>query len=155
MAPLYHTAAEVQAELKNIEVQASGTIISSTQLDGYMAATEAVVTGRVSRKYTMPVNSTDNPAAFAIIKTICIKMSAGRCEQILRRNAVEATADGDKTRLRSLIKDAEDMLDQLDQDLLILTDAARFADIENNVGYEQAPAGVNQGPIIQKGVKQW
>ena len=154
MSLLYHSEADVKAELKNIDIQASGTIIITSQVAGYMAATEARVNSIISRKYVLPITDALYPEAFAIIKTICIKLSAGRCEQILRRNSAEANTAGDGTRLRSLIKEAEDMLEDILKDNLLLTGATRFKAISSNVSFDTSGQASNS-PTIQKGIKQW
>lgn len=148
---LYHSQAEVQAELKNIDIQATGTIIITSQIEGYMTASESVITGKIGRRYSMPITLAVNPVSYSILNKIAILLTAGRCEQILRRNAVENGNASDLTKNRSMIKEAETMIDDILSDTLLLTDATRYKAISTNVSYDNSGGA----PVIQKGVKQW
>ena len=148
---LYHTEAEVKAELKNIDIQASGTIIITSQVEGYMTASESVITGKVGRRYTLPITAALNPVSYSILNKIAILLTAGRCEQILRRNAVENGNAADLAKTRSMIKEAETMIEDILEDKLLLTDATRYKSISTNVSYDNSGGA----PVIQKGVKQW
>lgn len=179
----YHTPADVSAELKNIGFSAVAgvSIINSTYIQSYCDQTEAEVEGFIGKKYVIPIDKTVSPKAFNLTTMICVKLTAGRADEIIRRENTNANINPDQSnKIKSILAEGNKLLKDVINDLMILVDAQRILDLKKYVGFDrpapgavaqpylstgsigmsplnmqQCPAPTKPGPTIVKGYQQW
>lgn len=106
----YHEIGDVEAKFKKI-VFGTDSPVTDDEVEEIITKTEAYVVGKISPFYDVSLFSEeDTPLTWAIVGEICALYSAGKVNEILRKNAIENVETNDKTRADNLIYRAEKML---------------------------------------------
>ena len=95
--------------------------------------TEAVVTERFARKFIVPFNATKNPNAYLIAQKICIALTANDVFQIIKLSNVQAIDPDAKAYMNTLYGEGKSLLDQMDKNLLQMSDATRIEDLHKTI----------------------
>ena len=171
---------DVSTELKNIGFAPTGAILTDVNVNEFLLQTEARVIGYVAKKYVVPIDAVVSPQSFELVKLMCIKLTAGRVDSILRRDSVAAINLDEKNRITNILNEGIKLLNDLMNDEMILVDAVRLRLLNAYVGFSQAdadavsnpyavagnftnilsispvPGGNPQtGPTLRKGIMQW
>jgi len=80
---VYTTEALVIAEFKNLDVQSSGTMLVTSQLEEWIDQECAIINGAIGGRYETPIIEANNPQAFLILRRIATAMVAKRVRAFL------------------------------------------------------------------------
>jgi hypothetical protein len=127
----YLTAADINAELKNINFTTNTNITAAT-LDDLTDRTQAIVDGMLSARYIVPVIIATAPASALILKEICAKLGAAHVDEILRQTGIKTSAEM-QSKISKLKSDALAMLQEIKEDRLVLYDAVRKTPIDQSI----------------------
>lgn len=86
----YCTSTNVQSEFKNL-VLGSGNVLTSAEVDDFIAQADARIDAAIGNYYTVPV--TANSSALLVLKTLSIRITANRIRRILAIKAGNADLD--------------------------------------------------------------
>jgi len=149
---IYHTIADVEAKLKGM-VSNTSSIITPTVFQQMCDRTEAVVTERFARKFAVPFDAIKNPNAYLIAQKICIALTANDVFQITKLSGLQPVNHDATTYINTLYGEGKSLLDQMDKNLLQMSDAVRLTDLKNTVdssgsltGHDMSVTGINSLP---------
>lgn len=115
----YALVADIEAEYKSIDFAATGSKVTTTEIEEFITQASALIDGYVSNKYTIPVTGA---ASLAVLKMICTWLVKSRVNSILSVKAPQ-----DKTKQDpdgpSLFQQAMKLLEQIKKGQLVLPDA--------------------------------
>lgn len=136
---MYTTYLDITEMLKGIYINDDAVndhptaVISKSQLLKYMTAAEALVTGQLYLKYTLPIDSTTSPNSFALVRDIIAGFVAAKVYNILKLSGVLPVESDEMKKMISLYGQAKSQLTQIMNNELVLVDAVRLESIEDNV----------------------
>lgn len=106
----WHLLADVQSKFKSITF-GTASKVTTTEVNDEIAKTEAYVKGKISPFYdTSLIVSATAPIAYNIIKEICCLWTAGKVNEILRKNGVINPDPDETARQESMITRADKWL---------------------------------------------
>lgn len=157
---LFHAVADVEAKFKNITFGPASKP-TATEIENEINRTEAYALGKINPFYDVAtITTAAYPQAFLIIKEICSLITAGKVNDILRKNGVQKAEAEESNRSDSMISRGDRMLKGIAlfatqgnvEGALSLYDAPARALKTNS-----AAAGIpsTESPIFRKGSDQW
>lgn len=117
----YAISAQVASEFKDITIGAS-TPVTSTEVDRFIAESDQEIDSIIAIRYSTPIDETENPLSFLIVRQLSIWLTAYRVGKILQVKSVveEVSQEGGQISLRQR---AMDMLDKIVKGEMTLPDA--------------------------------
>jgi len=113
----YCLIADVQAYFKNTTFT-SGSSVTDTEINTWIDQYSEYIDSRIGDVYVTPITGTK---ALKIVKIICAKFVAGEADEVLREG--KAIIDPKAKESRDLKKEAEDMLNMIRDEDIVLSDA--------------------------------
>jgi phage gp36-like protein len=117
----YCTVANIKSDFKGLQVETSGTTISTDEAQEIIDQTSAYIDGRIGVKYVTPV--TEGAAALLILKAICIYICSERFKNILEVKTGAAQMDSDQKQSKNIARTPKDDIDLIVKGLLLLDGA--------------------------------
>lgn len=134
---MYCTSDEIEKEFRDTDFDASGSVLTSSDVDEIIAQESRYIDGRIGNKYQTPVDPTDSPISFYILKRICIFFVADRVRSVLEVKNVTVALDQDvKVQYVATRKPNKD-LDLILEGTLLLQDA-EYATPGDGVSFEES-----------------
>lgn len=117
----YTTEALVKAEFREISIGAS-TLVTSSDVTEFISQADAEVNAAVAVKYEVPIDATEHPYSFPLVRQASTWLVAHRVGQILQIKSIveQVNQEGAVISLRDR---AEKMLEAIRSGKLILSDA--------------------------------
>lgn len=116
----YCTKDDIESEFKSIDFDASGAVVSATEVTEFITQTEDFINASISDRYSVPVTS--GTMAASILKTVAIWMVKCRINAILSvKSPVDATKQ--EPEGKSICEKADQMLKDIASGKLALPDA--------------------------------
>jgi hypothetical protein len=137
----YFNAADVAAELKNINFTTNTNITAAT-LDDLCDRKQAILDGSIGLRYVLPITAA-MPQSRLVLKEIGAKFTAAHVDEILRQNGIVIN-DNEKKKLEKLKSSAEDLLQAVMEDRTLLLDAVRKIPISHSIS-----GGQHSRPVTQ------
>ena len=137
----YFNAADVAAELKNINFTTNTNITAAT-LDDLCDRKQAILDGSIGLRYVLPITSA-MPQARLVLKEIGAKFTAAHVDEILRNVGIAISAQ-EKQKLDKLKSSAEELLQAVMEDRVLLLDATRKIPVTHTIS-----GGTVARPVIQ------
>jgi len=119
----YCTVDDLKADFKSIEIEDSGTKISTDEAEEIINQVSAYINGRIGVKYVVPVYVSGCSDAMLILKQIAIFLSAERIKNILEIKTNETQMDSEKKYSRNIARTPKDDLELIVKGLLLLPGA--------------------------------
>jgi hypothetical protein len=120
----YCTVDDVKSDFKGIEIEASGTSISISDCEEFIAQESAYINGRIATRYVTPVALDADTDAMRILKRICLFRVGERVKNILEIKGVSSQMDTDQKQNNNLARTPNDDLDLIVKGLLLLENAS-------------------------------
>lgn len=117
----YCTVDDIKADFKGIEIESSGTTITTAKAQEIIDQTSAYINGRIGVKYVVPV--TAGADALLILKTICLFICGERVKNILEVKTGDNQQESDKKQMNNIARTPKDDLDLIVKGLLLLDGA--------------------------------
>ena len=139
----YSIYTDVQSEFKNIIFNASSSV-TDTEVTEFISQEDAYIDSKLGKIYEIPITGTES---LKVVKKISIMLVAGRIWKIIEKTGIDEESKG-----TVLIKKAEDMLDAILAEKIILEDATKvgFAAKFKSYNYTNEISAV-----VKKDTVQW
>lgn len=146
--PYYTTAAEVEAEFKDITFTAT-TNVKNTDVDGFINEFDAVIDSFVSTRYVTPVSNLTQ--GFTLLKALCRALTANRIKAILEAVKQSGTKEIFQTvRSGFTTNEVMKMLERISSGEVALVGVAPLTG--GNDSYTRAN---DIEPVFEKDKQQW
>ncbi len=117
----YCEISDIKSDFKGIEIETSGTSITTAEAQAIIDQTTAYINGRIGLKYVTPV--TAGPGALLILKAICVYICGERVKNILEVKTGAIQVESDKKQMNNVARTPKDDLELIVKGLLLLDGA--------------------------------
>lgn len=145
----YAAVSDIQGEFKNITFSTS-TSVPTANVTRFLDEADAEINAKIGQIYETPIDSTNNPISFKILRHIEIDLVASRIKAI-----VEVKSTDDKTNQSSKLdpmQAARDRIQEIVDRKLPLPDASLLSTGKGATGYL---VGSTYSAQFQRDKKQW
>lgn len=119
----YCTVADIKSDFKGIEIEATGTSITTAEAEEIIAQASSYINGRIGVKYVVPVALAASSDAMMILKRICIFICGERVKNILEVKTGSTQMESDKKQPINSMRTPKDDLELIVKGLLLLPGA--------------------------------
>lgn len=117
----YCTIQDIKSDFKAIEIEDTGTSITTGEAQAIIDQTTAYINGRIGLKYVTPVTASAD--ALLILKTICLFICGERVKNILEVKSGATQVDSEKKQMNNIARTPKDDLELIVKGLLLLDGA--------------------------------
>lgn len=146
----YCVVSDIEAEFKGLTFT-SDQPVTNTEVEEFIDQTEARVDARIGLLYSTPIDETDSPKSFLIVKNIVTWFVADRVSSILVNRTGNAQTEQNSRPEKSFMDKAKELLKEVMDKTLILPDAETVTTVQ--VKTETYSAGEEH--TFKKGCTQW
>lgn len=130
----YCTVEEVKSDFKNLEITATSSI-TIDEVQAIINQECAYINSRICALYKVPINDTDSPNSFLVLKRINIFLAADRVRHILYVKTGRDDSEQDTKGLHSLSRNPRSDLNAICSGKIKLGDAES---VEECIGFDTA-----------------
>jgi len=112
---------DISDEMKGIVIT-SGNSVTDAQVDEWILQESSYIDAKIVVRYLVPVNSTDYPDAYAVLKRICIFRVTERVKNKLEVKTNVSQLDSEQKYTQNYVRTPNYDLDQIALGKLILID---------------------------------
>lgn len=150
----YAANTDLLSEFKGLSAWDS-SVLSAATVDEWCQQASNTIDASIAGKYSVPVDSTASPAAFSVLKAICIQLVKPRVQGVLKSATGEAKNSTSAGGAPDSTKDAKDALKQIQSGAMQLVDAVLATSADGVESYTNDNAACLQPPEFDRHKKQW
>ncbi len=141
---------DITREFAGVDFSASGAKVTEEDVENWIEEADAYIDSKLASVYTVPITGTQS---LLVIKTISILIVSDRVERKLGVQTPSKELDN-KGQSLSLYKRADKMLDDLQKETTVLSDATK-GNSTDGVGSPAITSSCPPEVVFKKGRQQW
>ena len=147
----YATVAQVASEFKSITFS-STTLVTDTEVTRFIAEADAEINAYIGSKYETPIDETEHPNSFILVRQISIWLVADRVREVMQMKNLTPEEIEQGVRPPSSRKAALDLLKKIQKGEINLSDADL---VNTDAGVKSFAVDNNLEHTFKRNVDQW
>jgi len=148
----YSTTDQVASEFKSIDFGAASSVVVTAEVTRFIEEADAEIDSQIGQKYVVPIDSTNHPESFKIVRMLSIWLVADRVRQIMEMKNIAPEAIEQGVRVPNSAKMAREMIKKIVQGKMTLSDAELVSAAN---GVRSFSVDNSEEHTFQKNVDQW